>query len=425
MSTDVENLVDIDRGLVSRRIYVDPELYKQEGERVFARCWLFLCHESQIPHPGDFTTAYMGEDPVLVCRDAQGNVGAFLNMCRHRGNRLCRADSGNATAFTCAYHGWTYGNDGTLKGVPYFQEAYHGALDKAEWPLIPVAQLGNYKGLIFATFDPSAPPLREYLGEMAWYLDSIFDRREGGVEVVAGVHKWVMPCNWKAPAENFVGDSYHGPWTHLSAMNSGFSARKRRPQDVHRFHLSPGNGHGLVARRGDDVSDSPEVVAYEEMVRPEVQRRLGPRIDAVRPVAGTVFPNFSFNRGTAHSFRIWHPRGPDKTEVWSWIFVDKAAPPEIKEVIRLASLRSFGPAGTFEQDDIDNWQACTETARGVVSRRYQINMQMGMGRERFDKDLEAWASDFSISESNHRHFYQRWSRLMAAESWARVQRAVP
>ncbi|HLY43971.1 MAG TPA: Rieske (2Fe-2S) protein, partial [Stellaceae bacterium] len=118
MATDVSGLVDSERGLVSRRIFIEPELYKQELQQIFARCWLYLCHDSQIPLPGDFFTTTMGEDPVLVMRDSTGKVGAFLNVCRHRGNRLCRAESGNAASFTCAYHGWTYRNDGTLAGVP-------------------------------------------------------------------------------------------------------------------------------------------------------------------------------------------------------------------------------------------------------------------------------------------------------------------
>ena len=102
----------------------------------------------------------------------------------------------------------------------------------------------------------------------------------------------------------------------------------------------------------------------------------------------------------------------------SWCFVDKAAAPEVKEKLRLASLWTFGPAGTFEQDDADNWQECTNTSKGVVARRHPMNFQMGIGHERFDDDLKAWASDSFASELNHRGLYSRWAQLMAADTWA-------
>jgi len=221
MVANVMSLVNPDEGLISRRIFSDQEIYEQEMERIFAQSWIFLCHETQIPSPGDFMTTYIGEDPVLVVRDRLGKANAFLNVCRHRGNRLCRADSGNAAAFICAYHGWAYSNDGSLQAVPNLQDAYFSELDTKNWGLTPVAQLDSYKGLIFATFDAGAPPLLEYLGEMTWYLDVFFDRREGGVEVIGGTHKWRMPCNWKFPTENFCGDGYHTSWSHLSAVNTG------------------------------------------------------------------------------------------------------------------------------------------------------------------------------------------------------------
>jgi phenylpropionate dioxygenase-like ring-hydroxylating dioxygenase large terminal subunit len=100
MAGDLGGLVDRERGLVSRRIFIEPEIYEDELKQIFARCWLFLCPDGQIPLPGDFFTTTMGEDPVLVVRDSDGQVHAFLNVCRHRGNRLCRADSGNAASFT-------------------------------------------------------------------------------------------------------------------------------------------------------------------------------------------------------------------------------------------------------------------------------------------------------------------------------------
>jgi len=412
---DMKRLVDDENGLISRRIFIEPEIYEQELERIFARCWLFLCHDSQIPQPGDFFTSYMGEDPVLVVRDTAGQVRAFLNICRHRGNRLCRADAGNAASFTCAYHGWTYRNDGRLTGVPYMKEAYHDELDRERWGLAPVAQLDNYKGLFFATFDSDAPPLRDYLGELTWYLDAFFDRREGGIEVIGGIHKWVMPCNWKFPAENFAGDGYHVSWSHLSAARTGSGGDFRVKPDPLGRALSPGNGHSVMTIGPDMDADPPipEIVEYEKEVAAEIAKRLGSRFGRGKPTVSTLFPNFSMLRASSRTFRVWHPRGPEKTEAWSWIYVDKAAPPEVKKAFRLAGMRAFSPSGTFEQDDMDNWQGCTQTGRGGVARRYPLSYEMGLGHERFDEELGAVASDYRYSESNHRGFYRRWAQLMA------------
>ena len=417
-ATDIKGLVDTQAGLLSRRIFIEPGIYQQELERIFARCWLFLCHESQIPNPGDFFTTYMGEDSVLVARDSQGNVGAYLNICRHRGNRLCRADDGNASTFVCAYHGWAYGNDGRLQAVPNLKDAYYEELDTGAWGLNAVAQLDQYKGLYFATFDPHAPPLLEYLGEVAWYLDMFFDRREGGVEVIGGMHKWVVPCNWKLPAENFAGDSYHVSWSHLSAIKAGFVNALSQQPNPSGTMLSTGNGHCMINIGPDNIVDPPvpEILAYEKEIRPEVEARLGGRAQKVSPIVGTIFPNFSILRTTARTFRVWQPKGPDKIEVWAWTFVDRAAPPEIKEAFRLASIRGFSPSGTLEQDDMDNWQECTQTCRGVVSRRLSLNMQMGLGHERFDEGLQGWASDHRLSESNQRAFYNHWAQMMGADT---------
>src|SRR6516165_8748822 len=333
MAMDMAGLVDNNHGLIDRRVFIEQDIYQQELERIFARCGLFLCHESQIPHPGDFFTTYMGDDPVLVVRDTGGQVHAFLNFCRHRGNRLCRADAGNAASFTCAYHGWTYGNDGRLTGVPYFKEAYHNKLNRERWGLVPVAQFDSYKGLYFATFDPEAPPLREYLGEMAWYIDTFVDRREGGIEIVA-THRWVMPCNWKFPAENFGGDAYHVHWSHGAAITTGFSVGSTASPAAANRMVSPGNGHVLICIGPDGFGDAPipEIQAYEREIRPEVNRRLGERAALINPIVGTVFPNFSLLRGTSRTFRVWQPRGPEKTEVRSFVFMDKAARSEERRV---------------------------------------------------------------------------------------------
>ena len=423
MSLDAATLVDAQNGLVDRSIFIDPDIYQQEQEQIFARCWLFLCHESQIPNPGDFFSTYMGEDPILVTRQSNGKIGAFLNVCRHRGNRVCRADSGNANAFVCAYHGWTYGTDGKLIAVPSLKEAYYDELDTSKWGLASVAQVDSYKGLVFGTFDPSAPSLKDYLGEMAWYLDAFFDRREGGTEAMPGMHKWVVPCNWKLAADNFCGDGYHVAWTHLAAMQVGMSQTTNAGRaDTGGKVVAPGNGHVISCLGPNDPTDPPmpALLGYDERHREEVRQRLGPRIDFITPIVGTVFPNFSLLRSTSQSFRVWHPRGPDQIEVWSWGDVDKAASKEEKAAYRLAVARGFSPSGTFEQDDMDNWQECTNSARGVVSRRLPLNIQMGVDHEEFHEDYMARVSDYRYSEMGHRTYYGHWARMMSAQSWSEL-----
>ncbi len=418
LSVDVGNLVNAERGSIDRAVFIDKGLYELELERIFARCWLYLAHESQIPNPGDFVSAYIGEDPILVVRDSRGKIGAFLNTCRHRGMRVCRADQGNAAAFTCTYHGWTYGNDGKLVGVPGYKEYYYEELDMEQWGLVPVAQVDSYKGLIFGTFDPTAPSLLEYLGDMAYYLDIFVDRRDGGSEIIGGVHKWIIPGNWKLASENFIGDSYHFPITHASSTKvrpfTGSATGQTRigRNDPKDFSASPGNGHGMMMN--PDREDPPG--SYLSEILPEMERHLGPARARLSASAGTVFPNFSTLWGTS-TIRVWHPRGPDKMEVWSWCIVDKAAPAEIKNDTRVQCLQTFSPGGITEEADGENWSQVTASTRGHVARSYTFNYEMGLGHERVSEEFPGWLGP-RVSEHNQRGFYRRWAEVMSGKSWS-------
>ena len=117
------NLIDIEKGTLDRSIFTGQQVYQDELEKVFGRAWLNIGHASLVPNPNDFFLSYMGEDPVIITRDTKNGLHVFLNMCRHRGNRIVRADDGNAKNFMCTYHGWTFSNEGKLVSVPGLQEA--------------------------------------------------------------------------------------------------------------------------------------------------------------------------------------------------------------------------------------------------------------------------------------------------------------
>lgn len=448
MTIDVGELVDNEHGLVSRRIFADPAIYELELERIFSRVWLFLGHESQIAQPGDFVQTRMGNEPVILCRNASGEIQAFINTCRHRGNRVCRVDQGRTTRFMCAYHGWTYDLDGKLVGVPGFEERYYGELDREQWGLIPVARVTSYKGLIFGTFDPSAVSLESYLGDSRWALDYILDQAPGGTEVVGGVFKWIIKSNWKFSADNIMGDNYHGGVTHRSASMAGHTTNRRfddrgredgngrgserfgdglgggDPRNRSGFTAALEWGHGfmcdLVPEGRARNSGDDEVMEYYRTLAPTLQERLGELRSRVWKVNLTVFPNASFTTGS-NMLHVWHPRGPDATEVWLYVIVDKAAPAEVKRRIRLLSQRHFSPSGMFEQDDMDNWEQSTQAAAGMIARNYPLNYTMGRGHEEWVVGGDAPRRiDSIMDESNQRTFYRGWAEFMSGKSWTEL-----
>jgi 3-phenylpropionate/trans-cinnamate dioxygenase alpha subunit len=340
--------------------------------------------------------------------------------------RVCRADEGNAAAFTCTYHGWTFGNDGKLVGVPGYREYYYEELDMEHWGLVPVAQLETYHGFIFATFDPQAPPLREYLGDMAWYLDFVFDRTEGGIEVIGGVNKWVMQANWKLGADNFIGDGYHVQVSHISAVRTGFAGsldrfRANQRRTSRGYQVQTGQGHAFVMQQQSiaEAEALPEFQEYAGSRTQEAEARLGSKVYEWAPGISTMFPNLSF-LPVRHNFRVWHPRGPDKMEVWSFCYADKGTPPDVKERIRTYYLRAFGQAGAFEMDDGENWDECTNASKGVMGRRDVMNYQMGLGHQQTHEELPGLVSPGAMAEHNQRGFYKRWAEMIGAETWADV-----
>ena len=441
-------LVDREKGLVSRDIFVDPELYEIEKERVFARCWLFVGFEDQVRKPGDYFTSRMGEESVILSRDRDNTVHVFLNSCRHRGMKVCRYDEGNTPVFTCPYHGWSYAGDGSLVGVPRYKDVYREELDKSQWGLVEVAQMANFHGSIWATWDPKAPSFLDYIGDNEYGLGLWLDKpdgSEGDIEVIGGVQKWLFSSNWKFGAENFVGDGYHGTPTHHSVELVGINpvgGQGRRvatttagTEVAPNLHVSHhGSGRSSVRITPEDTPYQPVYVnqppVVEEYYRQSHERRkqaLGNRW-RVTSENGNIFPNAT--QGANRSMCLWHPAGPDWTECWRWYFVQRDAPQEVKDMFRHWMMRWSGPPGLTESDDMENWNYAHKASKGVIARRCPYEYSMGRVREQKGHPLlqelglpqnsvitESMGSRNRANEQNQRGAYYFWEHLMYAKSW--------
>lgn len=418
----LRSLVDVGNGIIDRSIFWDKDIYRLELDRIFARCWLFVAHESQVAEPGDFITTYMGEDAVIVARDMKKNINVFLNSCSHRGNKVCFAEEGNRRRFTCNYHGWSYGPDGALVGMPA-EELYEQTcpgFDKKNLGLHK-ARVSSYKGLVFATFDEQAPSLDDYLGDFRWYLDVLLDNDEGGTEFIGGSIKSQIRCNWKFPAENFVGDSYHATWTH----NSGAVAMMGQSVgkiDQTKTYAASMNGHGWqfgLDMIGNAMSmGEQDLLDYLRAREQSVAQRLGKiRSRMVGAVSSSnLFPHFAFLPGH-NAFRTWHPKGPHMIELHTWVLVNKNAPEDIKAKYRRGVMRTFSPSGVFEMDDGENWENCTSTNAGTVTRRQKLHYGLGLNSKIEHDELKGAVHLRKYNDANQRAFYKRWLELMCAPEY--------
>lgn len=183
--------------------YVDPAFFDLEAERLWPRVWQMACRLEEIPEPHDWVEYTILDQSVVVVRQADGSVAAFQNACRHRGVRIAEGHGNCASGFTCPFHGWCYGPDGTNTAVTGRRSFDPGNLDPADLSLTPV-RCEAWGGCAFVNLDDTAPPLRECFDPAAevldaWRLASL--RAEWWVAVR-------LPVNWKLAQEAFV-EQYH------------------------------------------------------------------------------------------------------------------------------------------------------------------------------------------------------------------------
>lgn len=410
--TRLSELADPEHYEVSMRLLSDPELYDLELERLFARCWNLIAHESEVPNPGDYVMRYIGEDPIILTRASDGELNVLLNVCSHRGMMICRAEGGKGKQFKCPYHGWIYSNTGKFLGAPIAKEQMWGDVRTKEELGLVKARVETYAGLVFANWDLEAPSLDEWLGDIKWYLDLMFDRTPEGLEILGPPQRFIINANWKCPGEQHNVDGYHTLSLHASLMElQQMAGSDDNPTAQLGMNISA-NGHGLrcIDNREPFINVlkdkiRPDMTPMERMAVvpppgltpeqvPALRQRFGEEqlrvLAEFPPQVGGLFPNcgifsvpFPTPQGLSAiiSLHTFVPKGVDRFEFFNWYLVEKTASEEMRESMRRASTLAFGISGFVESDDADTWPQMTQVARGALGRRQKIRYQARTGED--------------------------------------------
>jgi choline monooxygenase len=191
---------------IPARLYIDPEYLALEEAKVFGRTWQLLGRVDQVVESGQYITAQIGSEEIVVVRDGD-TLRGFHNICLHRAGPVAQG-CGKRQTLQCRYHGWTYRLDGSLLRAPEMEEACDFTADAMH--LMPV-QVATWGPLVFANLDLTAPPLEHF-------FEDITDRSSSfGVTTMryVGRKSWTIACNWKAYVDNYL-EGYHIPVVHPS-----------------------------------------------------------------------------------------------------------------------------------------------------------------------------------------------------------------
>lgn len=356
-------------------VFGDPELFELELKYIFERTWVFLALESQIAAKHDFIATTIGRHPVLVTRGADGRIGAFLNICRHKGATLCRVEAGNKKYHVCPYHGWGYDSAGRNINIKDREAGeYSAAFDGEDHNLVPLARVASYKGLVFGSMSAEVPALEEFLGELRFFIDLAMDQGPQGMEFIPGRITYTYDANWKLQMDNGV-DSYHLTSTHPSFMEvvgrrraaktgnqaaRQFDWQKRFSQEGGMFQFE--HGHTAIWLNQPQPEDRPVFSRLDE-VRKRVGDTKAEWMLKLRNM--TVFPNMQIADSTSLLLRIFKPIAVDKTEMRVFCMAPIGEPAEVR-AWRLRQFEDFfNVSGFATPDDTVVYEDCQ---RGYAAR---------------------------------------------------------
>jgi len=310
--------------------YVDPRIAELERATVWSRSWQLVGRAAQVAAPGEFVTAEVAGEPVLVVRGSDGVLRGFFNVCRHHAAAVMTAPCGKVDRLRCPYHGWTYDLAGQLRGVPEF-DGVEG-FDRAATGLVPLA-VASWEGLVFVHLDRDPVPLERALGAL---VEQVAPLGLGALQFCER-REYTLACNWKVYVDNYLDGGYHVPHLHES-LSSVLSYTDYTIECFERFVLQ-----SSPTRAGD---------ADTAAVRKGHARYYW------------IYPNLMLNWYEGHlDTNLVIPLGVDRTKVVFEFFFDDVSPAR-----RDDNRQSMAVSERIQDEDV---AICESVQRGLGSRAYR------------------------------------------------------
>jgi len=392
---------------VSTRIYSDGAIFEEELERIFERTWVYVAHESEVQEPGDYLTTYIGRQPVIVSRGADGQIHVMVNACRHRGNTVCREERGNTATFRCAYHGWVYKCSGELLNITE-RGRYPEGFGEDLTGLVQVPRVTNYRGLVFASFNPQGESVEEYLGGVKKYVDLWIERSPTGRIRVLPPHKFLVSGNWKYQVDNSV-EGYHAWHVHKSAfMTMRHSLASQADYGGEREEgriIGFEHGHGVMERPGMTSMDKAIFAEYFDCLVKSYGDERAREIVYGRNIV--VFPNLAL---LENNIRVVSPRAVDSTEMYSYFFDFEGVPDPVNSDNLRDSQWRRGTMSFVNSDDLEMFSSNQGGAR--ATRLHWTTIAKGMHDETVLPE-GGRAGKHIHDETGVRAVYREWARLMS------------
>lgn len=444
MTLSLADLIDDrpDEGVfrVSRAIFTDQRVFEAEMRQLFEGGWIFLGLESQAPEPHDFFTTFAGRVPVMVQRDGEGVLRAFVNSCPHKGARLAQLRQGNARLHVCPYHSWSFDSAGRNKAVKWKSAGcYSEAFDRDDHGLAVLPRFENYRGFLFGSLVADVPTLTDYLGEAAKLLDLVADQSDEGMELVPGQVTFTYEANWKLQLEN-CSDAYHFTSAHPSYIRVLERRQKELSDDVvasvwensdYWKEDTQGVGGGSFSFANGHVLNwgvfgvTPAIPLYERAAQLSERHGEDKRDWMFNMRNLTIFPNLQVAENASSQLRVIRPLAPGLTEMRTWCIAPKGE----SSAARRQRIRQyedfFNPTGMATPDDTVSYENCQIGFAAAVEpwlQGYARGMTASVaGGNRFADRIDLFPERSVLADSQlcdetlYHSYYRAWARRMAGE----------